>query len=116
MKKLILAFTLSTMLFVGCGSDDSTTPTPTENVLNKELLYDKQWTNESQTFIHTFHSDGTYGVNDKWEWVNDSDTIITINSGTNKTFTWVINKGNTANRMEAKLATSDNWAEFRTSW
>ncbi|MFT5723466.1 MAG: hypothetical protein ACI9JN_000579 [Bacteroidia bacterium] len=115
MKKLILLFCLLPMVNVGCG-DDGTPPEPAIETLNKELLYDKQWSNESRTIVHIFNSDGTYATLGTWAWINNSDTMKVHENGTNKDFTWVINKGNTADKMEAKLHTGNSWGEYRTSW
>ncbi len=116
MKKLILLIILVPFLNIGCGSDEGETPEPSSSTLNKELLYDKQWSNESKTIVHIFNSDGSYATIGTWEWVNDSDTIKVHNNGTNKDFYWIINKGNTATKMEAKLGTGTVWGEYRTSW
>ena len=110
MKKLILLFCLLPLINVGCGGDETPEPT-TSNTLNKELLYDKQWSNKSQTIVHIFNSDGKYATIGTWKWINNSDTMIIHNNGTNKDFTWVINKGNTANNMEAKHSTENNREE-----
>ncbi|MFT5723528.1 MAG: hypothetical protein ACI9JN_000642 [Bacteroidia bacterium] len=115
MKKLLTLVFILPLFTIGCGGDDTPEP-PTTSKLKKELLYDKDWTDESQTIGHTFNSDGTYATIGTWEWVNDSDTIKVHENPTNKDFIWVINKGNTATKMEAKLSTSTSFGEFRTSW
>ena len=103
------------LLSIGCGGDDDT-PEPTSNTLDKDLLYDKRWRNEAQTLSLGINKDGTHGVNDSWEWVNNSDTMRVDESGSNRVFFWVFNKGNTENEMEAKLAGDNEWTEFRVTW
>lgn len=116
MKKIFLLICLIPLINIGCGGDDDT-PQPSNNVLNKELLYDKIWTIESKKVSHQFKKDGEYG--DKvgtWKWVNDSDTIAITTTFTGRTLNWVINKGNTENEMEARLAGDTEWTEFRVTW
>ncbi len=117
MKKVLLLFSFASFILAGCGSTGDDTPEPSSTTLNKELLYDKWWYNESNTIAHYFNSDGRYAdVVGTWEWVNGSDTIKIHEKLQNKDFIWVINKGNTADKMETKLATGTSWGEFRTSW
>ncbi len=115
MKKLLTLVFILPLFTIGCGGDDTPEPT-TSNTLNKELLYDKRWQNKSNTVVHRIHSDGTYSVNDTWEWLNDSDTMIVHVKSTGKDLKWVFNTGNTADRMEAKLDQTTSWGEYRTSW
>lgn len=116
MKKIILLICLMPLLNVGCGGDDDT-PQPTDNILNKELIYDKIWTNHEKNVTHQFKKGGEYGNKvGTWEWVNQSDTVAVTITFSGKTQNWVINKGNTDNIMEAKLAGSTSWGEFRVTW
>ena len=103
------------LLNVGCGGDDDT-PQPTDNVLNKELILDKTWVNESRTVAHIFNSDGSYGIIGTWEWVNNSDTIHIQETSSKLEYFWVVNKGNTENKMEMRLSGDTGWAEYRVTW
>ncbi len=114
MKKLLLIVFLIPILNTGCKDDETPTTGGNTDTLNKELLYDKLWLNEPATISHMIKADGTYSVSGTWEWVNGTDTMKTINN--TKTFYWVFNKGNTADKMETKLRGENNWEEFRTSW
>ena len=71
------------LLFVAtlaaCG--DKNTPEPNDNdqdppkTLTKDYLYDKNWWNKGGTLLHTFYSDGVYGItkDGTWEWKNNSE-------------------------------------------
>ncbi|MCB9262593.1 MAG: hypothetical protein H6607_09485 [Flavobacteriales bacterium] len=117
-KTLILVASFALLILAGC-KDDPVTTDDTTPVLNKELLLNKYWINQSQTVDHYFNSNGTYGLNNgfgTWEWINNSDTMKIHFSGTGSDQIWVFNTGNSADRMECKLSGTTGWGEYRTSW
>jgi hypothetical protein len=118
-QQTILAFFLLSALisFTACNDDEGPNSgggVTEEKVLNKELLYDKGWSNESQTIGHEFGSDGTYNTNHTWEWVNNSDTMEINRAG--QILRLVFNTGNSATQMECKTPTASGWGLFKTQW
>ena len=115
MKKLfLLALVLTPLILTSCGTDND--PEPNTKTLNKALLYDKLWLNESQSIDHKFDSDGTYGNGiGTWSWINESDTML-LQRNVGPNLKLVFNGGNSTDRCEIDFGPSGVYQEFRTSW
>lgn len=89
--------------FTACKKKtETTTPavvTPAKT-LDKATLTNKTWYNKGSSIVHSFKTNGDYGVG-KWRWVNNSDTMEIDILGDGAYVKWKFN-WNTDTEMECE--------------
>lgn len=74
---LLLTAALSLGLAIqSCGKKED--PPVTAKTLDKAKLIGKKWYNKGGSDIQDFKSNGTFGIDGTWKWVNNSDTMEII--------------------------------------
>jgi hypothetical protein len=77
---LLLTAALAITMY-SCSKEEDTTETP--KTLDKSKLYDKKWYSQNikgDYILHHIKSNGTYGGDGSWRWINNSDTMEIIPS------------------------------------
>ena len=62
-----------------CSKEETTTETP--KTLDKSKLYDKRWWSKEingEANDHYIKTNGVYGSDGSWKWINNSDTMEII--------------------------------------